>query len=51
MCLYNIGESSTSMHRAYLLCNLVFSGDHDRDFKVNDVIRWLAEYDVVIAVV
>ena len=34
---------------AYLLCNLVFSGDHDRDFKVNDVIRWLAEYDVVMS--
>ena len=45
MCKYNTTIADPQGHRAYLISNLIFSGDQ-KSFKVSDVIRWLAAYDV-----
>jgi len=42
MCKYNRSEQNPEQHSAYILCNLIFSGDH-REFGVSDVIKWMAE--------
>ena len=47
MCKYNRSEQNPEQHSAYILCNLIFSGDH-REFGVSDVIKWMAEYDIVM---
>lgn len=44
-CRYYKGIWNPSEHLAYVLYNLVFSGDH-RTFSVQDVVGWLESYGI-----